>query len=120
VKNKSRLNQLRTNWFKTTTQIFQANLDPHSIAVYCYLCSVSEGFNPSVRHMAKVLSMSKSTIKRAIDTLKDRNIIRMSSGPALGKSTHYEFVAPERWQKESEAPPSDVDCDGYGDEDNEF
>lgn len=97
MKNKQKLNHLRSNYFKSTIKIFQMGLDSSAIAVYCYMSSCNEAFDPSVRYMSLRLHMNKNTVTRAVNTLLARNIISLLAAPRRGHTTKYEFVDPEKW-----------------------
>lgn len=90
---------LKRNYFKSTNKIFYSGLDSRTIAVYCFMSSCSEEFNPSVRYISKTLGISKSTVSKAIHTLCERHIISQMKGATKGHSAEYEFVNPVFWKK---------------------
>lgn len=77
--------------------LFQCQLDYAEIAVYCYLASKSEDFNPSVNKIAKDIKMSKTKVIACMRKLCDLRIISLVQ---KGDKTHvskYRFEAPKHW-----------------------
>lgn len=98
MKNKTRLNSLKTNFVKTTTKIFKMGLDSSTIAVYFYLCSCTEEFNPSVRNIAKFTKLSPTTVAKAMNKLKELNVIEQVAYARKGTTAKYMFIAPDHWR----------------------
>lgn len=97
MKNKERFNKLTSYYFKTTTRIFEMGLDSKTIAVFCYIASVPETYNPGIRLIARKLRMSKSTVIKALNILREHNIILRLTGGHQGQNAQYEFVPPKEW-----------------------
>lgn len=95
--NKGRLNQLEKDFFKTSNKIFRMGLSCEAIALFCYLSSCNEEFNPSVKYAANKLRLHRNTVSKAFQELEHNNIIRRVSEPQRGVSTKYEFINPDKW-----------------------
>ena len=98
MKNKNKLNQLRADFFKSSTKIFRMGLDSSSLLVYCYLSSCSENFHPSIRLTARILRINKDTVCKAMRLLQEKNIILLVEAAKAGRSAKYEFVDPVLWR----------------------
>lgn len=126
MKNKTRLNKLKKDFFKAPTKIFRMDLDSSTVLVYCYMASCSEKFNPSIRTISNVLRISNSTASDAINKLKDMNIIQMNQPLKKGFRAEYKFMPPDQWRKLEQVlvaetiPARAPEEDHYGDDDNEF
>lgn len=101
MKNKEKINQLKTDWFKTSTKIFDLRLDSYAISVFCYLSSCSEDYHPSIREIADKIGVNKNTVSRAIKNLIICNVlVRLSFGTSKNKKTSkFEVNNPDKWKK---------------------
>lgn len=73
-----------------------------SIAIYMFLLSKPESFNPSIGLMHKELNISRNTIRRHLTYLEARGIIkRIVKGHIAGKTkvkSLYEFRPIKEWK----------------------
>lgn len=97
MKNKNKLNALRKGYFKLPNKIVDMNLSAVALALYSYLAKNSEEFNPSVKTMANALNISKGTVIKYLQELKDRNIIKVIEIGRERVTTKYEFVDVKEW-----------------------
>jgi predicted transcriptional regulator len=95
---KSSLNKLKTNYFKIPFQIVNSGLTVVEFAVYIFMASCAEEFDPSVRVIAKKLKLSTGTITRGIKGLLNKNIIQCIDQGELGKRSRYKFLPPSVWE----------------------
>lgn len=89
---------MNKNYTKVPNKVFSLGLSPYSIAMYSFMVSLPEEFDPSVSYLAKTLRLSKSTIIRSTKELVDRNLIAVLDKGGLGKVTKYELQPPKNWK----------------------
>lgn len=99
MKNKNQVNKITYNYIKVPNKIFKMNLDVGVIALYIYLCSFPEEYNPSLRELGRYLKLSRNTTYKYLSILKRCNIIKeiSPSSVELRKSAVYELSNPEGW-----------------------
>lgn len=97
MKNKNDLNKLKKAYFKVPNKIFTMGLPIAVIGFYTYLAKQPEDFNPAVRTAAKELKISKSTVVKYFQELKNRNIIRVIQPGGENVITKYEFNGTKFW-----------------------
>lgn len=102
MRNKTKMNQLKSDFTKGSTRIFRMGLDANTIAVYWYLVSCSEGFNPSVGMICRHLRLSKPTVTRAMKTLVECRVIVLVEHARKGMSTKYELMPPKDYIEKPE------------------
>lgn len=98
MKSKYILNSLKIKYNKIPAKLFQTSLPSHAISIYCYMASCAEEFNPSVRNIAKSLTISPPTVLKYINKLLDRNIITKFQQGGSNRFTIYEFIDPKNWK----------------------
>jgi DNA-binding MarR family transcriptional regulator len=98
MRNKSKLNKLKKQYFKIPNRIFDMSLPAQAIALYAYLAKQPEDFNPAVSVMAKALRLSKPTVIKYVKELKDRNIIRCYEQGRERVISKYEFIPSNEWE----------------------
>lgn len=112
MQNRNRFRDVKKGYFKSITKIFHMGLSSSEIAVYCYLCSCTEEFNPSVRVIARYCRLSKDTVSDALGSLQRRGMIRLVVQGQRGQSARYAFIHPDKWGNDGEgstAPNKDID-----------
>ena len=98
MKNKTTLNKLKKSFFKCPNKIHDIGLSAIAIALYSYLAKCPEDFNPSVGVLARQLKISKPTVIKYLQELKDRNIIQVIRPGGQNTITLYEFNETKDWK----------------------
>ena len=79
-------------------KLFELKLSVYEFAVMCYLCkcrnSVTGKCFPSYNRIAKECNMSRSTVIRAVKSLKEKGIIRVRNNFSnhFQRSNDYELI----------------------------
>lgn len=97
MKNKNRLNRLNKGYIKIPDDIFDMELGPEIIGLFCYLAKQTEDFNPSVRTIGKALRISITSVCKYLKVLQSSNIIRLVKSHSIASPTEYEFIDPKDW-----------------------
>lgn len=98
MKNKEKMNSLSKNYFKLPLTIFDLNLNIATIGLYSFLLSCSEDFNPSVSFLKKRLKISRNTVYKHLEDLKNRNIITVETPAKDGQIAKYKLNNPSEWK----------------------
>ena len=98
MKNKEKMNGLSKNYFKVPLTIFDLNLNIATIGLYSFLLSCSEEFNPSISFLKKKLKISRNTVYKHIEELKNRNIITVVVPSSEGQIAKYKLNNPSEWK----------------------
>jgi DNA-binding transcriptional ArsR family regulator len=97
MKGKADLASLKAHYFKTTNRIFEVGLDATTVAVYCFMCSRSEEFNPSVSVIAEYLQLHRQTVMRSLRILRQRGIIELLVQGHGNRAATYRLIPPHEW-----------------------
>ncbi len=99
--NKDRLKEIKENWFKVSNHLFELGLSANAVAIYCYMCSCSVRYNPSIREICKVYRLGRATAYRAIQELVKASVIILveKANAEAKKSAVYSLNGPKLWSK---------------------
>lgn len=87
-------------YIKVPDSILTLNISTTAITVFIFMLSCSDNFNPSVRFMSKVLSISVNSIRKAVNELIETNVIERDESYMVGrKIMHYSFCSPTGYRK---------------------
>lgn len=103
MKNKNLLNLLIMKdggYYKVPNRLYSLNLPMGTIAVYSYLLSCAEDFNPAGRVIAKALKISRTTVHKHLKELCDHNLIKMIQRGGKNRITKYQFCNPKDWKND--------------------
>jgi predicted transcriptional regulator len=98
---------IKMGYTKIHNRIFLLNLSPVSALVFFYYVSCTEEFNPSIRHTAKTLNISPSTVVSSNKELElagmikkiEQGYISLTKGDLTGgKVTKYSLCHPDNWK----------------------
>lgn len=95
--NKEKINKIDNYYTKIPNDIFRFKFCAGVIAVYVYLCHNAEHFNPSVRHIANTLKISKNSVRKYLTILCAYGIIEIVESGDRNKVTVYKFNHPGDW-----------------------
>jgi predicted DNA-binding transcriptional regulator YafY len=73
--NRDKLRLVKKHYFVCPNLIFELGLSINAIGIFCYMVSKSEEYNPSIREIADLFSISRRTVYRAIDELLAAKVI---------------------------------------------
>lgn len=96
---KSELNKLERGYTKIITNIFHLGLDGATVAVYCYMCSLTETFNPATRQISKELHISPTKVRKCLKTLEDYNILSVVDSGSARRVKKFMFMPESVWKK---------------------
>lgn len=106
MRNKAYLNKLKKYYHKIPIKLYLMDLSIESIAVYCFLASCAEDFNPSMSFVSIRLKISRKRLQRCYAELEDTNIIKCVHKGFKNTTKKFEFVPYSNWKK---APSSRSD-----------
>jgi DNA-binding MarR family transcriptional regulator len=86
-------------YIKIPSKLYDINLSHPAIAIYGYMASCSEAFNPSIRYMSQKLGMTTPTIVKYVKELENRNIILRISTGGMKTLNRYSFTDPSTWKE---------------------
>lgn len=98
MRNKHKLNKLKKDYIKVPNRILSMGLKPGSIATYLYLAKMPEDFNPAISIIARAINVSKNSVLKYLDELKNRNIIYQYERGAEHKFSKYQFNDVKDWK----------------------
>jgi 5-methylcytosine-specific restriction endonuclease McrA len=98
MKNKTKIGSINKNFFKCPNAIFKANVSSSAIALYCYLCSLSENFDPGIKAITSVLKVSPKSAYKYINELIDNKIIEVIVEAGPNKRRIFAFTNPKTWK----------------------
>lgn len=75
------------------------DLSSNALALFNYLASCAEDFDPSKKQVCKILKLSRPTIYKVYKELEIHNIVRKYSRGGNHRTTKYEFINPKEWKK---------------------
>lgn len=99
MKNKDYIDKLTKYYHKVPTKIYGLGLSSGAVALYCYLASNREDFNPSTRVVAKKLRVSRGNLIKRYKELIEKNIIMCYNKGTRTTTAKYMFVRMEEWIK---------------------
>lgn len=88
---------LISEYYKIPDKLYKINLHMGAIALYTYLMSCAEEFNPSGTTMARALKVSRVTIHKYMLELQSRNMIKLLERGGKNKISKYQFTRITDW-----------------------
>jgi predicted DNA-binding transcriptional regulator len=98
MRNKHKLNGLKKAYFKVPNKIHDIGLSATAIAIYSYLAKQPEDFNPPVSVIGRSLKISKNTVVKYLQELKNRNVIKCYEFGREKVTSKYEFINGGDWK----------------------
>lgn len=89
---------LTSAYYKVPDKLYKSNLSLGAIALYGYLMSCSEAFNPSGNTIAKSLKSTRATVYKYLQELQKRNMILLIERGGINKISKYAFTKLEEWK----------------------
>lgn len=87
-------------YYKVPNRIYDINLSMGGIAIYNYLISRPEDFNPAARVIARTLKISRTTVHKLLKELVDRNLITCIEKGGKNRVSKYRFNSLKEWKYE--------------------
>lgn len=84
-------------YYKVPNRIYDIKLSMGGIAVYNYLISRPEDFNPAARVIASTLKISRTTVHKLLKELVDRNLIICIEKGGKNRVSKYAFISMKDW-----------------------
>ncbi len=97
MKNKNQLSKIKKDYSKICNKLYRINLSPEAMALYGYLVSLSEDFDPGQKAMRKTMGWGKNKTYEVLKELINRNLIKLIREEDYGKHRLFEFVPPRDW-----------------------
>lgn len=101
MRNKETLGKLLIKsggYYKAPNKLYSMELSMGAIAIYNYLISCAEDFNPAGRVIAKTLKISRTTVHKHLNELCERNLITCIEPGGRNKITKYSFNNIKDWK----------------------
>jgi DNA-binding MarR family transcriptional regulator len=98
LKNKRLKDNIKANYTKIDNRIYKLGLSSNGLALYCFIRSLPEEFDPGVGFIADTLKMSRPTAIKALKELEARNVIKKYQKGGLGRFSKYMFMLPKEWK----------------------
>lgn len=84
-------------YHKSPNKLYNVGLSVGSIAIYNYLSSCAEDFNPAGRVIAKALKISRTTVHKHLKELCNRNMIKCIEPGGKNRTSKYAFLNIKDW-----------------------
>jgi len=92
-------------YYKAPNRLYNIDLSIGSIALYNYLISNAEDFNPAARVIAKSLNISRTTVHKLLKELTNRNLIACIEPGGKNRVSKFAFRSMKDWIIETKELP---------------
>lgn len=97
--NKNKYNdhiQERGLWAPLPNELWErTDIDAYAKVIWAYIVSRNATWSSSRNNISRNLGIDKETVTERINTLKERNMIKVTVG--TGKSWSFEIIPPNQW-----------------------